>query len=59
VVPRCVWALGAGVLAAAVTAVAWRWPGLPLSARPVRWRTWLSPALAAVTLAGFALALAL
>jgi CubicO group peptidase (beta-lactamase class C family) len=59
VVPPFVWALGAGVLAAAVTAVAWRWPGLPLSARPVRWRTWLSPALAAVTLAGFALALAL
>jgi len=57
VVPPFVWALGAGVLAAAIAACAARWPALPLSAKPVKWHTWLSPAFPALLLAGFALVL--
>ncbi|MEV4833109.1 serine hydrolase domain-containing protein [Nonomuraea sp. NPDC049486] len=57
VVPPFVWALGAGVLGAATAAALTRWPGLPLSAKPVRWHTWLSPAIPAALLIGFAVVL--
>ncbi|MDA0632940.1 serine hydrolase [Nonomuraea sp. MCN248] len=54
VVPPFVWALGAGVLGAAVAAAVARRPVLPVSAKPVTWRTWLSPVIAIVLLAAFA-----
>ncbi|MFG1941914.1 serine hydrolase domain-containing protein [Nonomuraea sp. NPDC048826] len=57
VVPPFVWALGAGVLGAGLGAALTRWPGLPVSAKPVKWHTWLSPALAVALLAGLAVVL--
>ncbi|MFD2355689.1 hypothetical protein ACFSTC_50085 [Nonomuraea ferruginea] len=48
---------GAGVLGAATAAALTRWPGLPLSAKPVRWHTWLSPAIPAALLIGFTVVL--